>query len=460
MEEDDGDLVDRVHDLSDLELAVLLSLVSHGHCVIGTPEGSVEELVEELGLISQRIFGLRHAVAECHADTTLEDFARSLLLAVRPSPVAGNNSASAGSHQNGKDHQFHGSKAADYFHLSPAAPQMSRSSGVRSPHSPAGLSATGMASSSATSSATTPAGALCMANVVIAKNLNLAPEVVQIQALELMRNQRIFTSTVMQAAPRPFLLVAVVAAKRRFLWNGGDCTVKDSSHGNGGKAAGRAPHMTAHLNDHFSIGHWHDPDDGFPNIEEQDEDGGDERHGEASSDSDSVVRRSESGVSSHSRASDQPRDQELLPSFSEEDIDHLAALSENVRIDMEVLRYQMNIVAFLRLHRAVAVIGPAASGLSCVSPDATKHFEKLAQCLAPLHRLEYVTPALVALAARKTYLHRIRTVPVGHKGCRPATVHERSMQWGSEKAAVEALLEGISPEDVIDDVLGSVAPPV
>lgn len=29
------------------------------------------------------------------------------------------------------------------------------------------------------------------------------------------------------------------------------------------------------------------------------------------------------------------------------------------------------------------------------------------------------------------------------------------MQWGSDLAAVEALLEGVGPEEVIEDVLGS-----
>lgn len=32
---------------------------------------------------------------------------------------------------------------------------------------------------------------------------------------------------------------------------------------------------------------------------------------------------------------------------------------------------------------------------------------------------------------------------------------ERSMQWGSDLDAVAAVLEGIGPEDVIEDVLGS-----
>jgi hypothetical protein len=49
------DLVDRVHGLSDLELAMLLSLVSREHCVIGTPDAAVDNLVDELGLVSETI---------------------------------------------------------------------------------------------------------------------------------------------------------------------------------------------------------------------------------------------------------------------------------------------------------------------------------------------------------------------------------------------------------------------
>ena len=94
------------------------------------------------------------------------------------------------------------------------------------------------------------------------------------------------------------------------------------------------------------------------------------------------------------------------------------------------------------MHRAVA---------GGVSPQATKHFENLAKSLAPLHGLDYVTPSLIALAAKKAYLHRLKIVESAEK--------ERSVQWGSDVAAVEILLEGIGPEDIIEDVLGMVGVP-
>ena len=113
-----------------------------------------------------------------------------------------------------------------------------------------------------------------------------------------------------------------------------------------------------------------------------------------------------------------------------------------MQIDVDVLRYQMNVVSFLRMHRAVG---------GGISPTATRHFTQLMRLLAPIHRLDFVTPALVGLAARKIYLHRISIVP-------PET--ERSMQWGSDLKAVQALLDGVGPEDVIEDVLGMVTAPV
>lgn len=65
--------------------------------------------------------------------------------------------------------------------------------------------------------------------------------------------------------------------------------------------------------------------------------------------------------------------------------------------------------------------------------------------------MAFVTPTLVALAAKKIYPHRIEIVE-------PAK--ERSMQWGSDLNAVTAALEGVGPETVIDDVLGMVEVPL
>jgi len=62
-----------------------------------------------------------------------------------------------------------------------------------------------------------------------------------------------------------------------------------------------------------------------------------------------------------------------------------------------------------------------------------------------------VTPSLVALAARKIYPHRIAIT---------APEDERSMQYGSDLTAITALLEGITPEAVIEEVLAAVEAPL
>lgn len=73
------------------------------------------------------------------------------------------------------------------------------------------------------------------------------------------------------------------------------------------------------------------------------------------------------------------------------------------------------------------------------------------RCLAPLHGLDYVTPSLVALAARKIYPHRIVIV---------SAPKERSMQYGSELASVASLLRDYTPESVVEEVLAGVEAPL
>ena len=97
---------------------------------------------------------------------------------------------------------------------------------------------------------TTPGGSSTaspqIANFVIARHLDRAPHAIQIQALELLRTRRIFTRTTVQVAPKQFVFVPVLAA-----------------------ASGGRARVTPHLNDFLSIAHWHDPEHGFVNVEEQ-----------------------------------------------------------------------------------------------------------------------------------------------------------------------------------------------
>ncbi|EEY18103.1 conserved hypothetical protein [Verticillium alfalfae VaMs.102] len=321
----DDILLSKVHGLSDLELAGLLCLDQ----------------------IFTKTFGLKCVVVDCHAHTTLDDFAAAILTSIpqsrTPSPFQTRNSADP-----------------SYFGARPGA-------------------LTPLTSLSATSPGHPPPA---MANVILARNLDQAPKAVQIQALELLRTRRIFTRTAVpggaQAVPlRRGARRAERRARARF----------EATVGDGGSETGSM---------------------------------------------ESVVKKS---VNGDLRVEDDP----LL---SDVDIAALARLSQGVQIDVDVLRYQMNLISFLRMHRAVG---------GGVSPTATKHFEQLIKALAPLHQLDYATPGLVALALRKVYLHRIQIVEPGQ---------ERSMQWGSELEAIEALLEDIGPEEVMEEVLDMVATPL
>lgn len=58
---------------------------------------------------------------------------------------------------------------------------------------------------------------------------------------------------------------------------------------------------------------------------------------------------------------------------------------------------------------------------------------------------------MVALAARKIYPHRVAITT-------PET--ERSLQWGSSLEAVKAVLDGVTADNVVEEVLQSVEVPL
>ena len=444
---EDENFLHKISSLSDLELAFLLSLVAREHCLISTPAPAVDELIDELRLIASKTFHLETTVVSCHPHITLDEFASALLLA--SSPIH-SDQRSASPHLSRSPHpdtpasqQYHNQQQHHPYHQfqyrrQPQLPSSNLGPGPRT-------------TTTTTTTITAPHGPTRIANVVLAKHLDRAPRVVQIQALELLRTRRIFTRTAVHAAPKQFLFAAVLE----------------------GSSPGRGARVTPHLNDFLYFAHWHDPAQGFANLEEwrdattADEgggsggpvarggkvDGGD--GGSTTSSNQSVVRRNPSqrrktpgilgsrftdGIMGSN--DDNGGDDDEGYAITEGDISYLAQLSERVRVDVDVVRYQMNVVTFLRIHRAVA--GP-------VSPTATKHLEQLMKSLAPLQGLDFVTASLVAMAARKVYLHRIDLVP---------PEKERSMQWGSELAAVEEVLKGVGPQEVIEEVLDKVAAPV
>ncbi|RYO88067.1 hypothetical protein DL762_003952 [Monosporascus cannonballus] len=468
----DEELLHKIHGLGDLDLAALLSLISREHCIIGTESPVLDGLVAELQLVASHTFGLDSAVLDCTPQTTLDDLASAILVSEphshaqsHPYPSRTPYSVSNSPLNTHKDYYFHarhGSEGTGNTGPTASYGQMQQPPAVR-PGFGYGFGYDSGNGGRAVGGGTKTR----IASVIIAKNLDTAPKAVQIQCLELMRTRRLFTRTSVQAAPRQFLLVAVVATAPRRGSN---------------DVAGR---LTPHLNDLFYIAHWHDPEDGFAHLEERDWDDGDDdgyeyRDMEAESEGadadpgrtsfesgESVVRRSlgatpRANADARVRTPGSRQDADYYydkphpgrkPLFGDADLATLALAAREVAVDVDVLRYQQNVVSFLRLHRAVALAGPGESG-AAITPAATRHLGQLARALAALHGLGYATPALVGLAARKVYLHRVRVLGPD------ALERERSMQWGSDLAAVEALLDGVGPEEVIADVLAEVAAPL
>jgi MoxR-like ATPase len=143
-------------------------------------------------------------------------------------------------------------------------------------------------------------------------------------------------------------------------------------------------------------------------------------------------------------------------------MEKLREASESVTTSAEVVRYIQDIVVFLRLSRAVG------GGVSAKANFQLARFAKSVDCifliflgapvslkpsnrfLAPLHGIDYLTPSIVALAARKVFRHRIIVTAPGH---------DRSLQYGSDLAAVSQVLADVNPDTILDGVL-ELEPPI
>ncbi|OQE44110.1 hypothetical protein PENCOP_c002G07270 [Penicillium coprophilum] len=176
------------------------------------------------------------------------------------------------------------------------------------------------------------------------------------------------------------------------------------------------------LNDNLFISHFHSPDAGYTYLEENDwlSDG----------------QLSDSSVI-HKSKGKQPKSATVSSSV----MDQLREASASISMSAEVVRYIQDIVVFLRLSRAVA---------SGVSANANIQFSRFAQLLAPLHGIDYMTPSIVALAARKVFRHRITVAAPGE---------DRSLQYGSDLHAVAHVLADVTPDSILDGVL-ALEPPL
>ncbi|KAK7516388.1 hypothetical protein IWZ03DRAFT_188454 [Phyllosticta citriasiana] len=365
-------VADKVHALSNLELAALLCLVAEQHCIVEADPSQLDAVARELQVLTAAVFGLSSAVLDCSDKTTVDHFTNDLLV-----------------HDNADDESYFDPHVSPHPHHRDGAGTVSP--GYR-PNSRTLLDPKSPLESNKS-----------IANVVIAKNLNQSRSQVHIQALELIRNKRIYTRNAVHAAPKRFVFIALLAP--------------DSTD-----------ELDVHLRDQIFISHYHQPEDGLPNLD---------GFGSVDNDNDfdaaslsSVVRPSTSKVG------------RKTPTFSQDEMSSLTKRIPHIRLSSEMRAYLQNMVVFMRLHRAVA---------GGVSPQATRHLDLLVRALAPLHGLDFVTPSLVALAARKIYPHRIvLTTPE----------NERSLQWGSDIEAVRQVLDGVVVEDVIDDVLSQVEVPL
>ncbi|KIW38855.1 uncharacterized protein PV06_08685 [Exophiala oligosperma] len=359
-----------VNNLTDLELAVLLSLVAQDHCLIQTPEEFQDDVASELALIVRDIFSLSYIIINKHDLQSIDTFVEAIL-----------------------------DDAREYSDpLDQSDDDLGRESDLRA--RVADVSFRGVASAQ---NDQTTLDTRKVVNVVIAKDFNLAHEDVQIQALELIRRRRIFSRTTVHTAPKVFLLLPLVTTATRHI------------------------RLNGHLNDRIFISHHHDPEDGFPNLQEIDE-----------------VDYQEDKLSAYSDTKSMslsPQKRRASRQIGSKLIEQLRAEGQAAIITPEIRRYLQDFVAFLRIERGVD---------GGVTAYATTLFLALSKYLAPFHGIDYVTPSLIALAAKKVYPHRLIIATPSR---------ERSTLYGTDLATAQYLLEDLDPEKVIQNVLDTIECP-
>ena len=187
----------KIQQSNDLELAVLVSLISDQNCIFSTDSVSNQSLKEELRAVCESAFGLRSATIDCSYRTTVDDFSHGVLR---------------------NDDGYHDGDKID---------------------SDQEIHAVDIRSTPARSRPKTPQSETLdtrrSADVIIVTNLDQTDELVQVQVLELIRKKRICTGTAMHTAAHNFIVLAILSTPSARL----DC----------------------HLNDLFAMSHLHTDDD-------------------------------------------------------------------------------------------------------------------------------------------------------------------------------------------------------
>lgn len=355
--------LETVPDLTDLELAVLLCLVAQQHCLITTEDELLDDLAAELALIVSEVFSLSYKVVSREDLVSVEKFGEAIL---------SHDHFASSSTADDEEQLAHHSLLAKVNFRTGSRGGTERDLDTR-----------------------------LVVSVIIAKDFNLAPQEVQVAALELMRNRRIYSRTTVHPVPKIFLFLPLISISARNI------------------------RLNHHLNDHIFISHYHDPEDGFVNLEDLENYTVSDRH---------------SGYSTpKSTPSENSKQDQRIPHRV---IDQLRSLGDAASITIEIRRYIQDIVVFLRMERAVD---------GGITPFATTMFVALCKHLAALHGIDFVTPDLVSLAAKKIYPHRIVV---------STPERERSMQYGSDLETINELLEGLTPDDIVEHVLNIVPCPV
>ncbi|KAJ5107263.1 hypothetical protein N7456_003938 [Penicillium angulare] len=359
-------LEDVARQLSDLEVALFLCLAAREHCLIETTSDAIHDLAKELALICSGTFDLSYSIVDCGSATSIEEIYNEILTAdarkvqIRPSysrvktGSSSNVSSYVTGHQERSKSPIPGGQADE-------------------PN---------------------------VAHIIIAKNLNLSNEDIQVQVIQLMRTRKLVTEVGLLHAPQDFMFVPLV--------------VQDYY--------GQNPLLNVHLRDQLFISHFHEAANGYVYLEEND-------------------WLSDGQISASSVIHTPKHSQKKTAKVSPVTMDQLRGAVSSVTTSAEVVRYIQDIVVFLRLSRAVA---------GGVSARANSQFGNFAKLLAPLHGIDYLTPSIVALAARKVFRHRIIVA---------SPDNDRSLNYGSNRDAIAQVLADVTPDSILDGVL-DLEPPI